>query len=97
MKEKQLLLELRSKLVASMHVKPFTIYNDATIEELLRAKPASLAELEKVKGFPKNGKRIAGFGEAIVAIFAGEEIETFEIANDGGFSVEPKVQKMEAF
>lgn len=97
MRERDLLLELRSKLVGSMHVQPFTIYNDATIEELLRARPKSIDELSRVKGFPKDGKRISGFGDAIIAIFSGKQIQSFEVSNDNGFSVETKLKKMEAF
>ena len=98
MKEKELLIELRSKLVGAMHVQPFTIYNDATIEALVQARPKTIAELEKVKGFPKGGKRITGFGEAVIAIFNDKPIQSFEVSVTGdGACVETKLKKMEAF
>ena len=99
MKEKHLLIELRSKLVGQMHVQPFTIYNDATIDALIEAKPKTIAELEKVKGFPKNGKRIVGFGDAIIAIFTGKEVKGYSVTTDksGQVSVKTELKRMEAF
>lgn len=68
-KQRRLLMGLRSSLVGKEHTLPFTIYNDETIELLLQAQPQSLEELSQVKGFPKDGKRVKGFGESIVKIF----------------------------
>lgn len=83
-KQKQMLLELRSQLVGKMHVQPFTIYNDVTIEALLDTQPKSLEELTKVKGFPKDGKRIKGFGETIVQIFVDcKSIKSIEVGTEG--------------
>lgn len=76
MKEKQLLEELRSKLVGILHTQPFTIYTDAEIEALLKARPKTLEELVKIKGFPDNGKRVRTFGKAIIAIFNPPEEKT---------------------
>ncbi len=70
--QRQLLEELRSQLVGDLHTQPFTIYTDETIEDLLKAQPTSLEELSKVKGFPRDGKRIKQFGASIVAIFKGD-------------------------
>lgn len=95
MRERRLLLELRSKLVGEMHVQPFTVYNDSTIEELLAARPKTLEELAGVKGFPANGKRIAGFGEAVVAIFSNKDVTDFKV--DSSTGVETVLQRMEAF
>ncbi len=67
--QKQALINLRAQLVGTMHVQPFTIYQDATIEALLAAKPKTLEALSKVKGFPAKGKRVQGFG----FIWEGEE------------------------
>lgn len=100
MSERELLIDLRSKLVGAMHVQPFTIYTDETILELLKHRPKTIAELEKVKGFPKGGKRVKGFGEAVVAIFSGKKIERFEItgsAKSNDVAVNTKLQKMEVF
>lgn len=93
-KQRKLLLELRSRLVGEMHVQPFTIYNDVTIEELLRRKPRTLEDLSEVKGFPKTGKRIKGFGELVVAIFNNtdsiSEIEVNVNGKDAGVSCKLK-------
>jgi ribonuclease D len=71
--QRRLLVDLRSKLVGANHTLPFTIYNDDTIEELLKAQPTSMEELTQVKGFPAEGKRVKGFGESIVRIFTETE------------------------
>ena len=68
-KQRELLVQLRSELVGKMKVQPFTIYDDATIEALVQAKPKTLKELTSVKGFPATGKRVKGFGETIIKIF----------------------------
>lgn len=98
-KQKQLLLDLRSQLVGKMHTQPFTIYTDSTVEALLEAQPKSLEKLAKVKGFPKDGKRIKGFGEAVVQIFVDcASIESIEVgANDAGLTVETTLRPMSAF
>lgn len=86
MREKQrvLLLNLRSALVGKLHTQPFTIYNDATIDALLEAQPKTLSELSKVKGFPKDGKRIMGFGEAVIAVFTNcDQIQTIDVKTSG--------------
>lgn len=101
MKEKQrkLLLQLRSSLVGKMHVQPFTIYDDATVERLLQAQPHSLEELASVKGFPKDGKRIKGFGLAVVCIFSSpNKVDSFELSGDEeDVSVRVKAKRMQAF
>lgn len=98
-KQKELLLQLRSQLVGEMHVQPFTIYNDDTIELLLDAQPKTIGELSKVKGFPAEGKRVRGFGEAVIAIFKdANKIE--KIAITGGskdISVGVSLKPMEIF
>lgn len=72
MSERKQLEELRSNLVGALHTQPFTIYSDETIEDLLKARPTTIEELTKVKGFPADGKRVKCFGKAIIAIFKGE-------------------------
>ena len=98
-KQRQLLHELRSKLVGCMHVQPFTIYNDETIEHLIDAQPKTLGELEEVKGFPKGGKRITGFGEAVIAIFTNcDKIEAIEVSGDSdSANVGVQLKRMNAF
>lgn len=97
MKEKQreLLLQLRSDLVGKMHVQPFTIYTDDVIEALLEAQPKSLEELANVKGFPEGGKRIAGFGGAVIAVFTKcDKIDGIEVS---GNRIVTKLKPLEAF
>lgn len=98
-KQRELLLELRSKLVGQLHTQPFTIYNDDTIELLLDAQPKTIEELAKVKGFPEKGKRVQGFGEAVIAIFNDtNRIENIKISGAGkGSRISVGLKSMEAF
>lgn len=98
-KQRKLLLELRRKLVGKLHTQPFTIYNDSTIEDLLDAQPHTLEELVKVKGFPREGKRIKGFGEAVIMIFKDPtKIESIEIKGDSNdVCIDVKTKEMGCF
>ena len=98
-RQRELLQQLRSSLVGAKHTLPFTIYNNNTIEALLKAQPESIAELEAVKGFPKNGKRVKGFGEAIVRIFTEtDKLDGFDLyVNKEGLEVKTKVKKSNVF
>ena len=66
---RKMLVDLRSEIISAFHTLPYTVYTDETLELLLVAKPKTIEELAEIKGFPAEGKRIKGFGEAIVAIF----------------------------
>lgn len=82
--QRRLLEDLRSKLIGDKHTLPFTIYTDETIDLLLQKQPKSLEELTQIKGFPKEGKRVKGFGEYIVQIFNDPEtIENATVVNSG--------------
>ena len=99
-KQRKLLEELRSTLVGTLHVQPFTIYTDKNIEDLLVAQPKSLDDLKKVKGFPETGKRFKGFGQSIVDIFTKTDSVTSVAVNtnsSGDLVIKAMVKKMEAF
>lgn len=97
--ERKALVELRSKLVGDKHTLPFTIYSDQTIEALLDARPTTIEELSKVKGFPKNGKRLKGFGEAVIQIFKDvQRIDSINVVErDGEAVVEVPLKPMSIF
>lgn len=103
MREKQraLLIELRSKLIGKNNTLPYCIYTDDTIEDLLNAQPKSVAELTKVKGFPATGKRVRGFGEAVVAVFTNtEKLQGFDIKagkNADEIEVGTRLRRITAF
>ena len=83
--EKEALINLREKLIGDLHTLPFTVYTDDQLETLLDARPQSIEELTKVKGFPAEGKRVKGFGEAIVKIFTGlDEMQDISIKEVNG-------------
>lgn len=98
-KQRQALIELREKLVGELHTLPYTIYTDENIEDLLQAQPKSIGELTNVKGFPEAGKRVVGFGEAIVLIFTQtESIEGFELTSkEDGIRLDVNLKKMTVF
>ena len=72
---------------------------DTTIEDLLKAQPATLEELTKVKGFPANGKRVAGFGECIVKIFTStDEVSNITVETSGdSVNVKTELKKLSLF
>ena len=96
-KQRQLLMELRSVLIAKKATLPYCIYTDETIEDLLDAQPKTIAELAKIKGFPEKGKR---FGEAVVAIFRDtDKIDSFDLeeGKNSDVSVGTHLKRLSAF
>ena len=100
-KQRELLIQLRSVLIAKENTLPYCIYTDATIEDLLDAQPKSMDALTNVKGFPKEGKRVKGFGEAIIEIFKNpNRVERFELqegSNESDLSVGTHLKRSTAF
>ena len=99
-KQRQLLIELRSVLIAKKATLPYCIYTDETIEDLLDAQPKTIAELAKIKGFPEKGKRVKGFGEAVVAIFRDtDKIDSFDLeeGENSDVSVGTHLKRLSAF
>lgn len=97
--QRRLLLSLRSQLVGEKHTLPYTIYRDADIDSLLKAQPHTLEDLSKVKGFPKNGLRLTGFGDAIIAIFNNtDKIDDIKLEKNGNdYAVSVSLKKMKLF
>lgn len=98
--QRELLTQLRASLVGKQHTLPFTIYNDATIEDLLNAQPKTIADLTNVKGFPANGKRVKGFGESIIQIFKNPEAISqilVTVTDDSELVVESELKNLNVF
>lgn len=92
--QKELLEKLRSALIGQMHVQPYIIYDDNTLQLLLEKKPKTMEELTSIKGFPKGGKRVSSFGAQILAIFNdADSISDFSVSESGFVSAVP--QRME--
>lgn len=90
-KQRQLLLDLRSKLVGKLHVQPYIVYDDATIELLLKEQPKTLDALKQIKGFPEKGKRFKGFGVSICAIFNDtDNLSGIDVDQTGRITAVPK-------
>lgn len=98
-KQRKLLVELRRKLVGKRHTLPYTIYRDEDIDSLIKAQPHTIEELEEVKGFPKGGLRIKGFGTAILEVFNNtNKVVGVDFNVNGGVpEVTIKLKKMQIF
>lgn len=102
--QRELLIALRSEILSKRGkdgkpLLPYCVYRDEDIEALLKAQPKSLEELWAVKGFPKNGKRVQGFGQAIVDIFLGKRINKFSVKQDskGQVIINVEIKKASGF
>lgn len=67
--ERQKLLELRSKVAKDNGQSTYLVFNDEEMEMLLDARPKTIGDLSKLKGFPKDGKRVEAYGMELVKIF----------------------------
>lgn len=96
-KKRDLLIKLRSDLTGELHTLPYTVYRDSDIERLLDKEPKSIEELVAIRGFPVEGKRVKGFGEAIVSIF-NDSVEKIEVVGrNGSTEVVTKLKPMSLF
>lgn len=99
-KQEKLLNEYRSQMSRDKHIKVFKVFTSENIKDVLDAQPHSLEELSRVKGFPKGGKRIQQYGEAIVDIITRcNEIENIHVhaATDGSPKMEMTLKQMNLF
>lgn len=69
MTEREKLLQLRNKIAKASGQSTYLVPNDKEIEMLLKVRPKTLEELSAIKGFPKNGKRVAAYGNELISIF----------------------------
>lgn len=81
--EKELLLKLRGHMAYKKGVEPFRVFRNVELDLLLEKQPKTIAELTQIKGFPAGGKRVLGYGNAIISIFnKPEEIKDFDVKLD---------------
>lgn len=95
-----LLKKLRGHLAYAKQVKPYVIFKDTELADLLKVKPKTLEELSTIKGFPSTGKRVSSWGQSIIDIFTKtDKIEDFKITLDseGDPVSETILKKMEFF
>lgn len=69
--EREQLLDLRKSIAKREGQATYLVFNDAELEVLLDKRPKSIDELSSIKGFPKDGKRVAVYGRELVGIFKG--------------------------
>ncbi|SHM85750.1 DNA helicase RecQ [Phytopseudomonas punonensis] len=62
---------LRKRLAEEHAVPPYVIFPDATLLEMLRSKPTTLAEMAKVSGV--GARKLERYGEAFLEVLAGNE------------------------
>ncbi|MVW75501.1 DNA helicase RecQ [Pseudomonas xionganensis] len=63
------LRSLRRKLAEEHSVPPYVIFPDATLLEMLRSKPSTLAEMARVSGV--GARKLERYGEAFLKVLAG--------------------------
>ena len=100
-KEEELLRNLRGHLSHKRGLSAhYMIFRDEELYLLLKHKPKSIGELSKIKGFPRDGKRVAGYGDAIVAVFKNSsEVKDFKVVDtkDGNSKLIPVIEKLSIF
>lgn len=98
--QEKLLNEYRSQMSRDKRIKVFKVFTSENIQDVLKAQPRSLEDLAQVKGFPKNGKRIQQYGEAIIEIMTKcDDIETINVCPDenGAPKMKMKLKQMNLF
>lgn len=68
-REREKLIELRSEIARENGQSTYLVFNDEEMEVILDKRPKTIEELGQIKGFPKDGKRVAAYGERLVKIF----------------------------
>lgn len=82
-KQKEALLNLRSELAYKVKGNHSWSFGDKELTELLKIKPKTLDELGKIKGFPRDGKRVKAYGNLIVDIFNNKDYSKFDVEVKG--------------
>lgn len=77
--EKAKLLVLRSNLAYATKNSHSWSFGDSEMDLLLKFKPKTIEDLGKLKGFPRNGKRVASYGQSIIDIFNGVDVKGFDV------------------
>ena len=99
-KQEELLRKLRGHLAYAKQVKPYVIFKDEELLEILKKQPKSLDELSTIKGFPRDGKRVEKWGQSIVDIFVQtDKVDDFELKmdKDGEPIAKTKLKRMSLF
>lgn len=79
---RELLSKLRGRMAYKSNCAPYLIFSDELMEVLLEQKPKTVEELSTIKGFPKDGKRVEKWGQAIVDVFSEKDVQDFEVEED---------------
>lgn len=67
------LKRLRNRIALKSGIAQYSVFKDEQLEELLKRKPKTIDELTSIKGFPKNGARVAKWGQDIIRVFQHNE------------------------
>lgn len=95
---KEKLLKLRSNLAYATKNNHSWSFSDEELSRLLKAKPKTLDELGKIKGFPRDGKRVKSYGKSIIDIFNCKDVKDFKVEVKGDkVSVTSEMKKSNAF
>lgn len=99
-KIEELLKKLRGRLAYKKQCEPFKIFRDVELKLLLDNQPKTIEELAKIKGFPRDGKRVANYGQSIIDIFCKtDEVVDFDVklGRDGEPVSKTKTVRMSLF
>ena len=81
--QEKLLRKLRGHMAYKKQVEPFRVFRDIELNLLLEKEPKDIESLTQIKGFPANGARVKGYGEAIIAIFNNtSRVKSFSVKLD---------------
>ena len=61
----------RTELAKEQGVPPYVIFHDSTLEEMIKTRPQSLAQLKGIGGVGQT--KLERYGEQFIAVFKGEE------------------------
>jgi ATP-dependent DNA helicase RecQ len=74
------LRSLRRTLAEEHGVPPYVIFPDATLLEMLRSQPSTLAEMGRVSGV--GARKLERYGEAFLAVLAGDAAQAPRAVSD---------------
>lgn len=98
MNHRESLLRLRSNIAFALKTEHSFSFSDEQLENLLIKQPKTLDELGGLKGFPRDGKRVAAFGQQIIDIFNNKAIKDFDVkVSEGKLIINTEFEPLKFF
>lgn len=99
-KQRELLNSFRSQMSREKRIKVFKVFTSKNIEDIIEAQPQTIEQLSKIKGFPLDGMRIRGYGEAIINIIKNtDRVSEISVDTDanGEIAIQTSMEKLGIF